>query len=283
MFAPEPTLTHFTRQWEERMELLHNALSSPKTPARNLQPIDVYLLNELVRRMPKRPVVIDLAADFTNGASSLCFSLDTAPSLLACPRYPWPNGTSDEWREAYRRLTAAGSLQPLSTEGGDVKEALLSPRASVAPVCFTMAPNEKDADKLGSYLKELFSLRLNASVWILHVGRLDECPVLREVQRFCMSGEGTYRTVLAREYSPFLHGSGLCIIEPVGFQSMVNSLHRLSALLDGNFGFLDMAERLSESEMKNSEEMNAFYNPAPRQGGSAMQGVRRFFRRLLKG
>ena len=283
MFKADPTLTHYTRPWKERMERLRNASSSWSHPAATLEAIDVYLLNEMVRRTPNRPVVIDLAADFTNGGSSLCFSEEIPPALLACPRNPWSDIGSIDWREAHGRLTAAGILPGLVSEGTALNEILRSPMATVSPVAFLVTAPGPETDKLESRLQELTSLCRDASLWILDMGKVGECPVWREAESFCMKGKGTHRMVLPREYSPFLHTSRLCIVEPVTKEDTKKILEELSVLFDGNFGFLDLARRLSETEMRNSAEMNAFYNPSPKKDESPGQSVRRFMRRLLKG
>lgn len=208
--------------------------------AATLDPLDAYLAHLLVNVHPGEPVVLDLAAEATAGASTLVGLLHPRQPHVRAASGPLPGD-----RRAYRGVVE----EFLERQGKDCS--LLhwlphdEPAAELhgeADVIVFVAASQPDVDiEVERWLNVLPS----ALVLIFGLGPVGECPTLDAlVQRFPTGSPR--RLALLRESGEVLSASRLGMAADCDNAAAEIVLRRLKQLFAGNYSFLGLLRSATE-------------------------------------
>jgi hypothetical protein len=210
----------------------------------SMTPLDAFLMRQVAAYYPKPPVVVDLAAGATHGASVVFWA--TQPHVLAViasgassdATCDWQSQVREVLRETHddrKQIVFAGREH---TEPATWKE-LLSPANQHAPLLVTLNVTQSGIAQIPSRLNEIFDQEPDASVFVFPLGPIGTCAALAQLIAFC-GPDTPYSIIATREISPFLATSRLGIIGKVGHSYLPPILQRLRQLFEGNFQFLSM-------------------------------------------
>ena len=215
--------------------------SPPVDGASTIGPLDSLLISLYLCFRADRIAVLDLAAEPTQGASTLLAATHEGVRVVRVVR---PNGVgAGTWRE-----TLTNHLEELGTGA-------FCPVETIAPISAGShrdAPDRRPLDvvfvhlggrgrsEIAAQLDEALRLGRGGPVLILGLGATGHCPAIAElVER--SSGNGPHRTFLFRELNGVLgmSGIGLLTTDP---RSEALTLERIEAFFTGNFDFLRLVE-----------------------------------------
>ncbi len=227
---------------ESYLKLLAQAQQLP--PRLTLSAIDTFLLRQMLAYYSSKPVVLDLAADATSGASSVLWASQSVIVDAVIPRLRWTR-SAPEWRsffaEALQTLglpVASGYTDAELDLTGDWKGILKLPTLpSPIIVCWGVV-DEAELDITNS-LDAIYRFQPQAVVCALPIGLIGQSGLLPRLINYCAQHELQIRAW--REISPFLGQSQLGVIYPSDNVEMPAILERTRQLFDGNFQFLSLA------------------------------------------
>jgi hypothetical protein len=218
---------------------VQGALGEMPAPPIALRPIDAYLMRQVAALYPAKPVIIDLAAAPTWGASAVLWA-STFPLI---ERVIVP-GDDDEsgaaWRGWLANATSALNLP---------SEALMLSRASFAapdgwaairagigpltPVIFSLPV--PDVPEFATVLDWALGLHPQPILLAFPIGKVGSSSALVAALSHLSAA---YWFALAREYSPFFAESQLAAITRRENGHISAIWQRLAQLYAGNFGFI---------------------------------------------
>lgn len=220
------------------------------TPPICPQPLDFHLVQQLAAFAPAAPVVLDLAAEATWGASTVAWATHDAIARVVAPHLAWAEAAPVAWRSL---LAANGNALSLDatiddTRGWDA----LTRGADDAPVFCILAVAEDDAARLATLLQALFAHLPRAVAFVLSLGQIGRSAVLDAALAFCADTPG-YRLTALREISPFLAASELGVIARQDDADTGAALDRLAQVYTGNFQFLTLARATVEGTQREQQ------------------------------
>ncbi|MEP7292047.1 MAG: hypothetical protein ABI835_09695, partial [Chloroflexota bacterium] len=215
--------------------------SGAEASAVQIQPIDSFLIKQLIAYYPAAPLVIDFASDLTGGASTFL--------LTACPdvRHVYTANTHAAAVQSAFKALGVGDFKttfldaaPDEPEQWQTLSAALDP---FAPPLFLLALDEKTANTaaVAARLEHLATLVPEPVVLVLPIGALGTSPILEGVLRLCAVGS-VYRFSALRELNPFWAGSQVGVITRKQNTVVADILKRLAQLYQGNFDFVTLLE-----------------------------------------
>lgn len=247
-----PTLMSSYRATERYNNLLFKACSGKLEPSVNLSALDAYLLQQVVNQLSNQVTIVDLAADATCGASTICWLSAANVRQAVVPQNDWETGENAEWRTGFRFVAEEMGFDDEVLLSETIEQALKAKNNPLSQVIITLAQTEADAPKLGERLRSLFALQPNAAVFLLPLGAIGDSELLAQAINFG-SSQKSYRVVALRDFCPFWTASRLGLIYPVNNADLPVSLDRLQQQYDGNFQFLNLTQMLIESELHSFE------------------------------
>ena len=217
---------------------------------RLLDPFDALLIHLVLDLTPGSPVLVDLAAGTTAGASSVIGL--THPQVRRVVAVTRPGSlVVDRAVSALRGFVRgrATGFAPLDVLPIAEMPAGLSDRARIVIL----------ADVRGGDVAELAaSLRLwldempDALVLLLGLGKVGECPGIEAMLELC-PGDSGRRFRLFRELGEILAASHLGILVRDDHPHADEILLRLRLLYDGNFRFLDLLRSVNQAAMQDAQ------------------------------
>jgi hypothetical protein len=213
--------------------------------------IDAFLMQQICAGYPAAPVVVDLAADATFGASTIFWSVQPQ-----CTQIIAANSHGAEWRPLVSSAQSALELDAKTmtvqtydrTEGLEwtlLKQAV--PRG--APVFVHLAFGKEQVVYCENWLESVFTHFHDAIVFIAPLGLVGECDLLAAALRFC-SGSGRHRLTAPRELSGFFTLSRLGIVSRMDNPCLAPVLARIAQMFEGNFQFLSLVEWASAANVR---------------------------------
>jgi hypothetical protein len=248
--AKVPSILTIYRPVEEYWSSLGLARAHGPDAGRVLDPFDALLTHLVLDLAPGFPVLVDLAAETTAGASSVIgLTHPHVRRVVAVSR--------DVSRGADRTLSAlrgyarsrATGLAPLDLVPIEEMPACLSDLAGVVILADARGGNTSNlADDLRRWLDE----RPDALVLVLGLGLVGECPMIESLLRLCSRDSGR-RFRLFRELGEVLAASHLGMVARHDHPFAGEVLLRLKLLYDGNFHFLDLLKSVNQAAMQASQ------------------------------
>jgi hypothetical protein len=256
-------------------------LVSPSAVALAIQPIDTLITRLFASFYPAAPVVMDLAADLTEGASAVLW-------LSACPHtvrqvIVADSETSAGWRAGLTESAPIIGLDEtfLKVQPPDAVAALRRPATAlrgVQPPLFTSVAIAPQADE--SPIRALDRLTHSADAEVVFVfmhGQHADHTWLEALHHF--SADSTaWRLTALRDRSPFFTFSHLAVLYRRENTAVEAVLERIAALYQGNAQFIDLVrvnldlmltnnqleKRLKEAQTSLSDLKNAHPKAAQR-------------------
>ena len=280
IFDPQPTITNCHRFLDQYFDTYKEITSTAFDAAIRISPLDIYLMQEVVRGLGAGTVVIDLSAGLTRGISTISWKSAEEPvrvETLDSERNAKPY---DTWRKDYESIAPHLKLPPLSPSFSSLEEIIKTIPEAGSSTVFLVAVEEVHTPALGSRLEKIRALQHDADIILLGLKKTGGCAIIDNTFQFCQTNPG-FRLVLPREHSPFWHSSCIGILSGKNADKIEQYLAHSALLLNGNFQFLDIVRRLAESEMKSSRLMAEFYDQGKKKKGQP--GIIQRMKKLIKG
>jgi len=217
--------------------------------------VDAFILAQVPEVYATAPVVVDLAADATGGATVALWASNPQVRHVLTPRGEPGDGA---WRDAFPEIAAEMGIPP---ERFRLADAVGGPsRMPVGPpVLIHLAVAPDDAGAVGKRIAEVLAKYPESLVLLWPLGPTGASPSLEAALAAC-AADPKYRLELFRELSPFLATSRLGLIRPVRSSEADAVLDRVRRAFGGNFQFLtllrtvtDQAARLAVLEQAGGE------------------------------
>ncbi len=242
-----PSILTIYRPIEEYWESFKPGGARGPDPEQVLDPFDALLIHHVLDLCPGLPVLVDLAAGVTAGASSLIGL--THPHVrrvvVVSEGESRKVDRASSALRAYVRSHPPG-LAPLDVVSLAEMPASLTDQAWVVILADAKAGSaEALADRIRLYLDAL----PDALVLLLGVGRVGDCPALESLVRLCSTGSGR-RFLLIRELGEVLAASHLGMVARHDHPHTADILLRLQLLYTGNYTFLDLLQSLNLSAIR---------------------------------
>ena len=218
-------------------------------PERVLDPFDALLMHLMLDFAPNRPVLVDLAAVATGGASSVVgLTHPHVRRVVAVTAAVGESANADRVVSALREFSRypASGLAPLDVVPADDLPALLPdlPQAVILVDLRGGGPAEP-AEAIRRWLYE----QPDALVLLLGLGRVGECPAVESAIRLCSADSGR-RLWLLRELGEVLAASHLGMVARHDHPHVADILERIQDLYAGNYKFLDLLKAVNLAEMR---------------------------------
>jgi hypothetical protein len=199
-------------------------------------PLDAYLIHLLLERFPQPPVLIDLAAEFAGGASTILGLLHPHVQAVVAG---W-RSTAESSDETLTALSAYHRLHGLSTnlEIRPTANLLAGTLSSQNHVVLVDA-RAWAVDMLAGAVMTWCDSQIAGILLLLGLGNVGTCPALEAVLRLCPSG-GARRFWLARELADALAASTLGIVAPANHGGAADALSRVGQLFASNHQFVQL-------------------------------------------
>ena len=280
IFEPQPTITNCHRFLDQYFDKYKEITSSAFNAAIGISPLDIYLMQEIVRGLGAGTVVIDISAGLTGGISTISWMSAKEPVRVETADSEWNTEPTHAWRKDYDRIAPDLKLPPLSPSFSSLEEIINTIPDVGSSTVFLVASEDVHTPKLGSMLEKIRQLKHDDDFILLPLKKTGSCAVLKNTLQYCQTNP-EYRLILPREESPFWHSSGIGILSGKNADRIEQYLAHTALLLDGNFQFLDIVRRLAESEMKSSRLMEEFYERGNKKKGSTgiLQRMKGFIKR----
>lgn len=262
-----PTLTSCYRPIESYVELLAEAGGAAEQPQLNLSALDAFLLHQLVSALPMAPIVIDLAAEATNGASAAFWLASASAHRLIVPHLSALESPSANWRQHFPAIAEVlnwrleqcnltvelPALSELTPTSWPSLSASLNPLVPSVVLC---AAHEATAAVLANVLNSVFNWQLQALVVLLGFGKVGDHSSIKAALDYC-AAHPEYRLTMLRELSPFFFASSVGIVHPINHAELRLLFDRLQYMYEGNFQFLTLAKALTETVMQSAPQVKA--------------------------
>ncbi|RMF77570.1 MAG: hypothetical protein D6737_17345 [Chloroflexi bacterium] len=228
----------------------------PTSAQMALQAIDVFIMKQIAACYPQPPTIIDLAANHTNGASTILWLANAAiDHIFVLANHDNTNNTA-QWQKQFHH---ALSLMELETAHLSlINEALPNGRERIenemnplTPVFFILAAT--DAAQFESQVKLITGLWDEALILFLPLGASGQSLVLEAALRFCRQNDA-YQFSAIREWSPFWSSSQLGIIHHQSQTDVTDVLKRIQQLYIGNDDFLSLLRMKAEYQIQEHPE-----------------------------
>ncbi|MEJ7638899.1 MAG: hypothetical protein WKF75_13245, partial [Singulisphaera sp.] len=216
-------------------------------PERVLDPFDALLMHLVLDLAPNRPVLVDLAAVATGGASSVVgLTHPHVRRVVAVTAGESANEDRTFWALREFSPHPAPGLAPLDVVPADDLPALLPdlPQAVILVDLRGGGPAER-AEAIRRWLYE----QPDALVLLLGLGRVGECPAVESTIRLCSADSGR-RLWLLRELGEVLAASHLGMVARHDHPHVADILERIQNLYAGNYKFLDLLKAVNLAEMR---------------------------------
>jgi hypothetical protein len=212
-----------------------------------IEPLDAYLAHLLVNVYPGEPVLLDLAAEATAGASTLLGLLHPRQPRVYAVAGPLPGD-----RRAYRGMVE----EFVQRQGKELTPLHWLSRAESAAdlhgetdVFIFVAASEPDVDaKAEQWLNFLPS----AIVLVFGLGAVGDCAVLDALVHRFPTGSPR-RLTLLRESGEVLSASRLGIVAEHSNAAAELTLRRFQQLFTGNYSFLGLLRSVTEQALGASQ------------------------------
>ena len=211
-----------------------------------LNPLDAFLTHLVLELVPGLPALVDLAAEGTDGATSL-IGLNHPHVRRVVASIGGDESAAVQALPALKLyLRGRPGLAPLDVLP---KDALSADLAGQAQVVILIDARVEDpaalADEVGGWLEEL----PDAVVLVLGLGRVGECGGIESLLRLCAAGAGR-RFALMRELEESLAASGLGVVSRLGHPYAAEVLERIQLLHAGNYRQLDLMKAVNQAAMR---------------------------------
>jgi hypothetical protein len=251
-----PTIYSVYRPIEEYVELLDVSGVRSAERLRRLQPLDCLLVHSLLDFCTTPPLVIDLAAGDTLGASSLLCLMHVRPRAVLVPELGSGGGSEVPWQRVFQ--------QYLKTHATDAAAKLAAQREDVTAegtvFLIGTSPN------LPTAVAQCFAKNKRGIVVIMGLGKTGACPALAELLSAC-GPSSSRRIALVREMGETLTSSALGLVYDKANTVVEEMAFRLRGLYASNFALLELLKttcRLSLRMQETEAEITAL-----RQGPAA--------------
>lgn len=229
------------RPVEAYWRAVQNTLGETPAPPIRLRPIDAYLMRQVAALYPAKPLIIDLAAAQTWGASTVLWA--SAFPLIEGVIVPGDNDDSGAaWRGWLANAPSALNLPPdaltlsaapfASPDGWPAVRAKIGP---FTPVIFSLPM--PDVPEFAAVLDWALNLHPQPILLAFPAGQAGNSPALAAALNR-IGPDSAYRFALAREYSPFFAESQLAAITRRENGHVSAIWRRVAQLYAGNFGFV---------------------------------------------
>jgi hypothetical protein len=216
-------------------------------PGLVLDPFDALLIHLVLELAPGFPILVDLAAESTAGASSVIgLTHPHVRRVVAVAR--GGSLAADRAVSALRGYVRGRTpgLAPLDVFPLEEMVASLADQAQVVILADARGGDAADlADNIRPWLDEL----PDALVLLLGLGRVGECPAIELLLRACPHDSGR-QFRLFRELGEVLAVSQLGMVARHDHAHAGEILQRLQLLYDGNFHFLDLLKSANLAAMQ---------------------------------
>ena len=204
-----------------------------------LDPLDGFLLHQLLEYFPSNAVVIDLAAGTTKGATTATvLSQSSSRRILTAVA----ESQADSVR-AFAKLLGRVAPEFLATP--DLPGDLATRHELVILADARTLPAAEFATAIQGWLEA----RPDATVIALEVGNQGECGSADELLTACRPGSGR-RFWLARELAESLVGSKLAVLARHGNAVADNAVARLAQAYTGNVRYIDLLWDLNREAIR---------------------------------
>lgn len=244
-----PTLLSSYRLIERYGELLLQADGDAIKAETDLSALDAYLLQQTICHLSQQAIVVDLAADATCGASTVCWMTAENVKQIVVPRHDWQSGSNTAWRNSFHFAIEAMGLNPVELAVEPFQQVLTEQKNPLFQTVIILAQAETDAQALNERLAALFSLQPKAIVFLLSLGAIGNSELLKQAISFA-EARAPYQLIALRELCPFWSTSRLGVFYSSDNVDLPASLRRLQQQYEGNFQFLKMVRHVVESELK---------------------------------
>lgn len=249
-----PTLMSSYRTMERYGDLLSKACNKTLKPSVSLSALDAYLLQQVTAQLPQKAAIVDLAADATCGASTVCWLSAGNVRHVVAPQNDWQPSDNAEWRIGFRLVVEEMGFDDGALRSETIEQVLKAQNNPLSQVIITLAQAESDAPSLGERLNSLFALHPDAAIFLLPLGAIGSSELLAQAINFG-SSQNDFLVVALRDLCPFWTASRLGLIYSAGNTDLPASLSRLQQQYEGNFQFLNMTQMLIESELRSLREL----------------------------
>jgi hypothetical protein len=218
-------------------------------PGAFLDPFDALLVHLVLEFSPGLPLLIDMAAGSTAGASSLIgLAHPHVRRVIAVTE----DGTAEPARSlpalrAYIRLRIPGPA-PLDIIP---VESLADSLSEQEQVVILADASRSDPTTLARRVESWLDEAPGALVLLLGLDRVGECPAIDRLLRLCGPGS-TNQFWLIRELGEFLAASRLGLVARRDHPHANDILLRLQLQYNGNFGFIDLMKTVNHAAMQSA-------------------------------
>jgi hypothetical protein len=247
---PLPSLLTVYRPVEEYWESSGPAGGIGSDPSEVLDPLDALLVHRVLELVPGLPVLVDVAATKTAGASTLIGL--THPHVRGVWAVTRPGSLESERAvsalRAHVRSRAAG-LAPLEVIARpEMLRALADQSRAVILVDVRAEDGAGLAEEIGRWLDEV----PDAVVLLLGLGRVGSCRAIGSLLAGC-APDSRRRFQLVRELGEVLAASHLGVVARHDHPSIDAVLERLGQFYTGNYGFLDLLRQVNQGALREAQ------------------------------
>jgi hypothetical protein len=249
-------------QVQRYLKISADVTGHPLDPAVALEPIDAFVLKQLVDCYPGKLAIIDMAGEASLGTSTVFWATqEQIGKLLVVTDDVLLNPAGDSWnRPSWKDLVRdvlsederSGARITFLTHGMNALESEADLRkhvSSTQQLVIMIAVNPNESDQLIEQLTRLLHKHNNAIIALTGLGRVGVCRNVDSALAVCHS-ESRFQFSVVREISPFMASSKLGLIYPKTNGHMSEILHRIERFYKGNFDFLGTIEANVELKIK---------------------------------
>jgi hypothetical protein len=219
-------------------------LCAATSPAGDAGPsaVDSFVLTQVPDAYASAPLVLDLAADATGGATVALWASHPRVRHVLAP----PGGTADgDWRETFPAVAAEMGISPERFRLDDDAGGPLPRNPPRRSVLINLAVPPDDAADAKRLVADVLDRYPGSLVLLSPLGPTGASPSLEAALAVC-AADPAYRLALFREVSPFLAASRLGLIHPARSPEADAVLDRVRRAFGGNFQFLGLLRTVSE-------------------------------------
>lgn len=230
---------------ERYLQALESASRIPIRPQCVIDPLDVFVLQQIAAFYETRPVIIDLAWAATAGTSLAIWNADAEDVEAVVPVYLSSQELFDEQALAAQVLALGQSAPPLirgdygPLDRAGVWERLHEKLPAASPLLVVLAHPEYAEHSLSHDLQRVFEIIPFAVAAIFPVDRFGSSNA-NSIADFLNSGS-QYNVHLVKDANAALFESRLCFVFHQDDRFFPAAFERIAQLFEGNFDFLDLA------------------------------------------
>lgn len=230
---------------EHYLQALESASGAPIRPLCVIDPLDIFILQQVAAFYETRPAVIDLAWAATAGTSLAIWNADTEDVEALVPAYLSSQEPFDEQAFA-AHVQALGQPTPRlirtdreMLDNPGVWEHLRPQLPVSSPLLVVLAHPEHDERSLSHHLQAVFETLPVTAVALFPVGRLGSSNVMSILN--LVNSNPQHKVFLMREANAALFESKLCFVFHQSDRFLPAALERIAQLFEENFDFLGLA------------------------------------------